>query len=112
MLKLVKQVAFFTGVAVLFCLVAEMRGNAQEAKSVTGKLTTTKGTEITYTIQGRTVRATVEVNGASRPLANGDYGLTNGGAIKVKNGVIIWDAFGALRRLKANGIAAGGDLIG
>ena len=40
------------------------------------------------------------------PLANGTYQLNNGGAIRVRGGVIVWDAFGVIERLKVPGATA------
>ena len=39
------------------------------------------------------------------PLANGTYQLNNGGAIRVRGGVIVWDAFGVIERLNRQGPA-------
>jgi hypothetical protein len=36
-------------------------------------------------------------------LQDGQYQLANGGAIVVRNGRIVWDAFGALERFKQTG---------
>jgi hypothetical protein len=36
-------------------------------------------------------------------LADGQYQLANGGAIVVRHGRIVWDAFGALERFRATG---------
>lgn len=41
-------------------------------------------------------------------LRDGVYKTDNGGAIRVRNGLIVWDAFGAVERLKrGQGLAAG-----
>ena len=39
-------------------------------------------------------------NSFRTPLADGTYKLNNGGAIRVRGGEIVWDAFGAIDRLK------------
>jgi hypothetical protein len=40
-------------------------------------------------------------NSFRTPLADGTYKLNNGGAIRVRGGEIIWDAFGVIDRLNA-----------
>ena len=40
-------------------------------------------------------------NSFKAPLADGTYQLNNGGAIRVRGGVIVWDAFGVIDRLNA-----------
>ena len=54
-------------------------------------VTTLKGKAIVVKAEGRVFRADV---------ADGEYKLTNGGAIRVKGGKVVWDAFGAVERLK------------
>lgn len=53
------------------------------------------------TLRGRTIviRAEGKVFTANAP--DGNYKLTNGGAIRVRGGKVVWDAFGAVQRLKA-----------
>jgi hypothetical protein len=68
-------------------------------------VTTTDGKTIHVKTQGRVYTADV---------ADGDYKLTNGGAIRVNGGRVVWDAFGSVRRLKTNGrkLRQGPDPIG
>ena len=40
-------------------------------------------------------------NSFKTPLADGTYRLNNGGAIRVRGGAIVWDAFGVIDRLKS-----------
>ena len=54
-------------------------------------VTTTDGKMIHVKVAGRVYRADV---------ADGTYKLTNGGAIRVRGGKVVWDAFGAVQRRK------------
>ena len=58
------------------------------------------GEHTVTTLRGRTivVRAEGRVFIANAP--DGNYKLTNGGAIRVRGGKVVWDAFGAVNRLK------------
>jgi hypothetical protein len=47
------------------------------------------------------------VTAGGTPLKDGDYKLDNGGAIKVRGGLVVWDAFGAVDAFKRTGIAKG-----
>jgi hypothetical protein len=51
---------------------------------------------------GTAFNATFDRNSNSfkTPLVDGTYKLNNGGAIRVRGGEIIWDAFGVIDRLK------------
>jgi hypothetical protein len=66
-------------------------------------LHTTAGMKIyqTYNPADRSFSAMVDTRGGRAPLRNGSYRLSNGGAIKVANGKIVWDAFGIVRRINA-----------
>jgi hypothetical protein len=55
-------------------------------------LTTSDGTRFVQTYDGRNFHA--------RGLRDGTHRLTNGGAIRVRGGIIVWDAFGVVARSK------------
>jgi len=65
-------------------------------------LATTDGTAITQSFDGKNFHA----RGVGGPIKDGDYKLTNGGAIRVRGGVIVWDAFGVVQKFKRTGIAS------
>lgn len=50
---------------------------------------------------GKTITLRVEGNVFTTDVPDGTYKLTKGGAIRVRNGRVVWDAFGAANRLKA-----------
>jgi hypothetical protein len=52
------------------------------------------------TKKGKTIHIKAEGKVFTTDAANGTYKLTNGGAIRVKGGKVVWDAFGAVNRLK------------
>jgi hypothetical protein len=64
-------------------------------------LVTTTGTRVTsfYNASGKVFSALTTQNGRQVPLHDGTYRLTNGGAIRVINGIIVWDAFGVIDQL-------------
>ncbi|MBV9993714.1 MAG: hypothetical protein JO127_00745 [Caulobacteraceae bacterium] len=67
-----------------------------------GKVTTTAGlaVNVAYEPQTRALYAfTTARGGRPAPLADGTYRLTNGGAIRVQEGRIVWDAFGVVDKL-------------
>src|SRR5262249_33681763 len=70
--------------------------------------------QVLTTTDGRKILATFDSKGYSVRLSDGEYKLTNGGAIRVKSGRIVWDAFGAIERLKheKGGAVQIGDTIG
>jgi hypothetical protein len=47
------------------------------------------------------------VTSSGAPLKDGDYKLDNGGAIKVRGGLVVWDAFGAVDVFKKTGLVKG-----
>lgn len=47
------------------------------------------------------------VTASGAPLRDGDYKLDNGGAIKVRGGLVVWDAFGAVDVFKRTGLVKG-----
>src|SRR5687767_4512082 len=60
----------------------------------------TDGTKIVAVLDENTLRVMAVVVQSKSVLKDGTYKLTNGGAIRVKDGVIVWDAFGAVEKLK------------
>jgi hypothetical protein len=62
--------------------------------------TLTAGMQIVQWVDGAgNMRASL----GNASLADGQYQLANGGAIVVRHGRIVWDAFGALERFKQTG---------
>ena len=61
-------------------------------------LVTTTGSRVTsiYNARDKVFSALVTQNGRQVPMRDGTYRLTNGGAIRVRNGIIVWDAFGVI----------------
>ena len=53
------------------------------------------------TNDGKTIVVTAEGKVFKLDVPDGAYQLTNGGAIRVRGGKVVWDAFGAVKRLKA-----------
>lgn len=68
-----------------------------------GSVTTTVGTKIrmSYEPGSRRFYAWVQRGKLMVPAADGTYKLTNGGAIRVKAGEIVWDAFGVVEKVNA-----------
>ena len=67
-----------------------------------GTLTTTSGVQVNviFDPSARTLTAfRRQQDGRLVQLADGAYNLTNGGAIRVRRGRIVWDAFGVVDRL-------------
>jgi len=83
-----------TAVALLCAVAGTLYGQARQmpAKQGVQTLTTLRGKKII-------VRAEGQVFAANAP--DGEYKLTNRGAIRVRGGKVVWDAFGAVQRLKA-----------
>ena len=54
---------------------------------------------------GPRIDAVFDVNakGFKVDLKNGTYKLDNGGAIRVRGGVVVWDAFGVVEKIKSQG---------
>lgn len=73
-------------------------------------LQTADGKQIVTSIDGRTIRA--RPAGGSGPIADGTYTLTNGGSVRVKGGEVVWDAFGAVEKIKKTGVAPGSMTFG
>jgi len=47
------------------------------------------------------------VTSSGAALKDGDYKLDNGGSIKVRGGLVVWDAFGAVDVFKRTGLVKG-----
>jgi hypothetical protein len=60
-------------------------------------------TQSLATANGTAFNAVFDRNSSTfkAPLADGTHKLNNGGAIRVRGGVIVWDAFGVIDRLNA-----------
>ena len=80
-------------------------GLAGGGKPADQVLYTAGGAKVLATFDGQGYKALASKAGAQAPLADGYYKLSNGGAIRVKAGKIVWDAFGAIERLKSRGFA-------
>jgi hypothetical protein len=65
-------------------------------------LVTTMGVRITavHIPERRVTAAFVMMNGQRTSMPDGSYRLTNGGAIRVSRGIIVWDAFGVAEALQ------------
>jgi hypothetical protein len=86
---------FITITALLSVTVAVLaQPRAQQTRSRDQVLTTTDGRKVVAHFDGR---------GYSVRLRDGQYKTTNGGAIRVQGGKIVWDAFGAIEKLKHQG---------
>jgi hypothetical protein len=48
----------------------------------------------------------VSATANGRPLRDGVYKIVGGGSIRVKNGIIVWDAFGVISKLSAGNYQA------
>ena len=82
-------------VALLFAAAGILYGGSPSPvgfKSGDHTVTTTDGKTIQVKVKGRSYTADV---------ADGTYKLTNGGAIRVRRGKVVWDAFGAVKRLRS-----------
>ena len=93
----VRNYLLIASVASLFVLAGVLNGGESQKKPNPRDHTVT-------TKAGKTVHVTVRGKTYVAELADGTYDLTNGGSIRVKDGVLVWDAFGAVERLR-NGTA-------
>lgn len=73
-------------------------------------LQTSDGNSIVVVSEGGSAKAFAG-NGRT-PLKDGTYKLTNGGTIKVRGGKVVWDAFGAIEKMKRGGMLTSSDPIG
>lgn len=62
------------------------------------QLKTLQGVDVLAVFEGGQVRAYRVTSKGRQPLADGDYKMTNGGAIRVRGGRMIWDQFGAVQK--------------
>jgi len=72
-----------------------------QAKPGDQTLKTSDGTQILAKFDGKGYTAFAAKTQA--PLSDGEYKLSNGGAIRVKGGRVVWDAFGVIEKLKGKG---------
>src|SRR5437764_376364 len=86
--------------------VTAVSSSAAAPKYPVHTLTMTNGTKILQTFDGRTFHALVPGPRGNTPLKDGEYKLTNGGAIKVQGGRIVWDAFGVVEKFEKSGLAS------
>jgi hypothetical protein len=88
-------------VALLFALAGMLYGGQRQRKgSQGGQNVSSNGEHTVTTKNGKTIQVRVEGKQYTADVADGSYKLTNGGAIRVQAGKIVWDAFGAVKRLK------------
>jgi hypothetical protein len=101
---MVRTIAIATAViCALFSIV--LRPNvARTASEAWGDqvLQLTDGTKIDAVFEKKTRSFKAIVAQSKGALKDGTYKVTNGGAIRVKDGVIVWDAFGVIERLKTD----------
>jgi hypothetical protein len=89
-----KNCLLIASLALLFAAGGMLYGGQRRqisSKSGEHSVTTTDGTTIHVKVEGKSYTANV---------ADGTYKLTNGGAIRVRGGKVVWDAFGVVKRLK------------
>lgn len=89
-------------VATAAALAIALLAQAAPGDPTHGTLTTVSGMpiDVTYTKADRTLTAFTRLRDGRRiPLADGVYALSNGGAIRVRGGRIVWDAFGVVDKL-------------
>lgn len=103
MLRIVRfavPLVVFGGVLGAFGLAKNARGEARaEARHPVHLLKTKSGITFQQTFDGKKLHAVVQSAQGNVPLRNGQYKLTNGGEIKVQDGIIVWDAFGVVEKV-------------
>jgi hypothetical protein len=94
---------FLIGCVVLLFAVAGILygGEPQRRVSKVRQNVSTSGEQTVTTKNGKTIQVKVEGKSYTTNVADGNYKLTNGGAIRVRGGKIVWDAFGAVKRLQS-----------
>jgi hypothetical protein len=93
--------------------IAMSAGPATEhAQRIEQTLQTPGGNSIVITSEGGAAKAFSVAGNNRTPLRDGTYKLTNGGSIKVRNGKVVWDAFGAIEKMKRGGMLTSSDPIG
>lgn len=100
------------GAVVCAAGLAAVGSEAQPKKIPDQVLLSKDGIKFVARFEGRRVRALVAKGRSTMPPADGVYELTNGGAIKIEGGWIVWDAFGVIERLKDQGIFAAPAALG
>ena len=97
-----KSYLLIGSVALLFVLAGILYGGQPQRKvSKGGQNVSNSGEHTVTTKNGKTINVKVEGKSYTTNLADGTYKLTNGGAIRVRGGKVVWDAFGAVKRLKS-----------
>ena len=69
-------------------------------------LTTSEGTKVLQTFDGKSFHALVSGPRGNVPLNDGRHKLANGGEIEVRGGRIVWDAFGVVEKFEKRGLAS------
>jgi hypothetical protein len=93
------------GCALVVVTAAMVSGGQSPTKKTTEQtLTATDGTKIVATVDGKEFKAFTQQGTKRTPLRDGEYKLPNNGAIRVKGGKVIWDAFGAVDKVKRTGV--------
>jgi hypothetical protein len=88
-------------VVLLFAAAGILYGGEPQRKVSKSRQSVSRSGEHTITTKnGKTIQVKVEGRSYTANLADGNYKLTNGGAIRVRGGKVVWDAFGAVKRLK------------
>jgi hypothetical protein len=91
-----KNYLLVASVALLFALTRMLYGGQPQS----GQNVSSNGEHTVTTKNAKTIQVKVEGKSYTADVADGAYKLTNGGAIRVRGGKIVWDAFGAVKRLK------------
>jgi hypothetical protein len=91
-----KNYLLIGSVALLFALAGMLYGGPPGQDMIRS----TSGEHTVTTKAGKTINVKVEGKQYTTNVADGTYKLTNGGAIRVRGGKLVWDAFGAVKRLK------------
>jgi hypothetical protein len=101
MKKTMKNYLLIGSVTLLFAVAGMLYGGSPQRKvSKGGQNVSTTGEHTVTTKAGKTINVKVEGKQYTADVADGTYKLTNGGAIRVRGGKVVWDAFGAVKRLK------------
>src|SRR5438067_2382086 len=89
------------GSVVLLFAAAGMLYGGQRKVSKAGQNVSSSGEHTVTTTDGTTIHVTVKGKSYTANVADGTYKLTNGGAIRVRGRKVVWDAFGAVKRLQS-----------
>jgi hypothetical protein len=97
-----KNYLLIGSVTLLFAVAGMLYGGEpQRIVSKVRQNVSTSGEQTVTTKNGKTIQVRVEGKSYTANVADGTYKLTNGGAIRVLSGKIVWDAFGAVKRLQS-----------